>query len=644
MKSAIKSKPRTQPPVRRVRPLGRRRASRSSADQTQQESKILRDAQRELGISHRQFAGLYKFSPVGNLILDEKGYVQNMNSAAAEMLGLNRLKARLVQPHFSSLVPKDETRKVLRLLTSLRKSADQMDVELKIERKEAAERIVKLIARYWKKELGLPAYFHIVMVDITGQCQREQRIVEQARLLDLSFDAIFMRDMNDRITFWNRGAEEIYGYTRKEALGKVSYKLLKTRLSEPVETVRKKLLRDDRWTGELTHRCRTGERITLSSRWALVRDANGYPRAILESNNNITLWKRAEHALIEAQDLLEKRVAERSAELRLANQKLQALFDASPLAILTVDLAGNVRSWNETAGRMFGWTEAEVLGKPVPHIPQEKREEFNALHEAAMDGKTILTETERCRKDGTSLPVRVADASLRNAQGKIVGMMGMIEDISERRRLEKALLDVSEEEKARLGRDLHDGLGQHLAGISFMAETLKKKLDANSRVEAELAAKIVGHLQEAINVSRDLAKGLFPVELRTQGFVPGLEQLASAITERFRLQCVVRGRGQIRVSDENMARNLYRLAQEAAFNAAKHSQGKTIRISVAQRDGQIQLTVEDDGVGIPDELEKKPGMGLRIMQYRARMLGGTLDIRRGRRGGTVVTCTAATKG
>jgi two-component system CheB/CheR fusion protein len=292
---------------------------------------------------------------------------------------------------------------------------------------------------------------------------------------------------------------------------------------------------------------------------------------------------------------------------------------------------------------MFGWMEREVLGKPVPHVPEMQQEEFEAVREAGLQGKNITVETLRCHKDGSIIEVRLSDAPLRNARGQIVGTMGMLEDISERVRLEKALLEVSEEEKARLGRDLHDGLGQHLAGISFMAESLRHKLSANSRVEAELAAKIVGHIQQAITVSRDLAKELFPVEMKTQGFVPGLEKLGSAISERFHIRCVVKGRGSIRVPNENVARNFYRLAQEAAYNAAKHSHGKTIRISVAQRNGRTQLTVEDDGVGIPEDLDKSPGMGLRIMEYRARMLGGKLDVRRRRQGGTVVTCSVETK-
>ena len=395
---------------------------------------------------------------------------------------------------------------------------------------------------------------------------------------------------------------------------------------------------DPQATAEIVIRTRSGREVAVQ----LVSMTTGSAGQIRTALVDITERKRAEEEVHQARETLEHQIRSRTTELRLANQRLQALIDGSPLAIVTLDRGGYVRSWNKAAEQMFGWTEGEVLGKPVPYVPAYKRDEFLALHGAGLDGKNITSETERQRRDGTCVPVCISNAPVRNARGEIVGTMGMLEDVSERRRLEKALLDVSEEEKARLGRDLHDGLGQQLAGIGFMVDSLKNNLASRGRVEADLAAKIGSHIQQAIAASRDLAKGLFPVELKTQGLVPGLQRLASAIEERFHVKCVVNGSHEVRLSDENVARNLYRLAQEAAFNSAKHSHGKTIRIHVAQKNGRTMLMVEDDGDGIPDNRENNPGMGLRIMEYRARILGGRLEIRRGVKRGTIVTCAVET--
>jgi PAS domain S-box-containing protein len=152
----------------------------------------------------------------------------------------------------------------------------------------------------------------------------EEQLAEQARLLDLSNDAIIVRDVNDRITYWNKGATEIYGYTRQEALGKVTRDLLKTEFPEPLSKICEKLLRNNRWEGEIVHSRRDGRRLTIFSRWALDRDAQGNRAYVLETNNDITRRKEAEAALQKSKKLLEQRVRERTHELRVANKELEA--------------------------------------------------------------------------------------------------------------------------------------------------------------------------------------------------------------------------------------------------------------------------------------------------------------------------------
>ena len=160
--------------------------------------------------------------------------------------------------------------------------------------------------------------------DITKQKKAERRLTEQARLLDLSNEAILVRDREDRIVYWNHGAEEIYGHSAKEALGQVAHKLLRTERPEPLEQIREKLEEDDRWSGEIEHRRKDGTKITVMSHWALDRDKSGEPASVLESNSDITARKKAEVALQRSKQMLESLVLQRTRALRMANSELES--------------------------------------------------------------------------------------------------------------------------------------------------------------------------------------------------------------------------------------------------------------------------------------------------------------------------------
>jgi PAS domain S-box-containing protein len=147
----------------------------------------------------------------------------------------------------------------------------------------------------------------LVFRNFTEQRQREQRLAEQARLLDLTNDTILVRDGRDRITYWNRGAEKSYGYSSAEALGRVPHDLLKTKFSEPLEKITEALHRDHRWTGELIHTRRDGGQVVVHSRWVLDRDAHDDSFSILETDNDVTEQKRSEEALRAAHEQLSSR-------------------------------------------------------------------------------------------------------------------------------------------------------------------------------------------------------------------------------------------------------------------------------------------------------------------------------------------------
>jgi PAS domain S-box-containing protein len=161
--------------------------------------------------------------------------------------------------------------------------------------------------------------------EVAERMRAEEILRERASLLDLTRDTVFVRDMDDVITYWNRGAEELYGWTNQEAVGQVSHELMRTIFSEPLDEINTNLLRTGRWEGELVHTKRDGTRVVVASRWSLQRDELGNPTAILETNNNITERKQAEEALRRSRDELEIKVKERTGELRKMNADLQSV-------------------------------------------------------------------------------------------------------------------------------------------------------------------------------------------------------------------------------------------------------------------------------------------------------------------------------
>ena len=216
--------------------------------------------------------------------------------------------------------------------------------------------------------------------------------------------------------------------------------------------------------------------------------------------------------------------------------------------------------------------------------------------------------------------------------------------IAEREELERALLQISEREQMRIGQDLHDGLGQHLAGIELMSQVLEQNLSSKKlKTEAARAGDIAKHVREAIGQTRLLARGLSPFVLESEGLLSALKELAHRTENMFRVSSEFHTAGKLSIS-EPLANHLYRIAQEAVTNAVKHGKAKRIDIRLESTDGKLLLTVKDDGAGLPETLPEKRGIGLRIMQYRAGMIGGTLSAERDPAGGTIVRCTLPANG
>ncbi|HEU0276167.1 MAG TPA: PAS domain S-box protein [Candidatus Udaeobacter sp.] len=249
------------------------------------------------------------------------GIITDWNQSAQRIFGYK--PKEIIGKSVLTLIPKERQREEQKILRTIRRGESLDHYETVRRRKDGKLINVSLTISPIKGPNGDIIGVSKIARDITKQKQTERRLAEQARLLDLSSDAILVRDSSHRIVYWNSGATELYGYSKKEAEGKVSHELLRTEHPEALRNISAKLRRDNRWSGELVHTRKNGTKITVSSRWVLDRDARGKPISVLETNTDITARKRAELALRRSKEVLEETVDQRTQELRVANTELK---------------------------------------------------------------------------------------------------------------------------------------------------------------------------------------------------------------------------------------------------------------------------------------------------------------------------------
>ncbi len=325
-----------------------------------------------------------------------------------------------------------------------------------------------------------------------------------------------------------------------------------------------------------------------------------------------------------------------------SEERIRGILNTAVEGIITIDERGIVDSMNPSAEKLFGYRADEVIGKNVSVLmPSPYREEHDSyLGNYVRTGKAkiigIGREVVGQKKDGSTFPMDLSVGEVRLAGGRL--FTGIVRDITERKRLEKEILEISDREQQRIGQDLHDDLCQSLAGIELMSEVLEEKLAAKSKPESAQAARIAERVQRAIEQTRMLARGLSPLEMESNGLMAALSELASNTEQLFRVGCKFVSKQPVMIEDAAASTHLYRIAQEAINNAIKHGKASEITISLSAEQDQIALSITDNGVGFLPPKTQRSGMGLRIMKYRAGIIGASLEVRRADDKGTVVTC------
>ena len=340
-------------------------------------------------------------------------------------------------------------------------------------------------------------------------------------------------------------------------------------------------------------------------------------------------------------------------DLLRTEQRMRSIIKAAVDAIVTIDDRGNIESANPATERMFGFSEGELLGHNVSILmPEPYRSEHDRYLSQYLKTGTakvigIGREVTAMRKDGTTFPISLSVSEVESSEGRI--FTGIIHDLTNRRNLERQIVEASANEQRRIGHDLHDGLCQDLIGIAFSADQIGRSLRSKGvQEEAQLADAVAASVRTAAAQARRLSHGLNPVDLKGGGLRAALDSLSRRISESFGVTCRFHSPSEEhRIHDDTIATHLFRIAQEAVSNAIRHGHARRITITLDIRPDQLVLTVKDDGAGLPSYLSgttvaphsDTAGIGLQTMRYRAHIINGVFDLRSGPRGGTLMTCT-----
>ncbi len=340
----------------------------------------------------------------------------------------------------------------------------------------------------------------------------------------------------------------------------------------------------------------------------------------------------------------EPSIAELQDALKASEQRAAAIVETAVNAIITIDENCIIETANSATERLFGYQKEEIIGRNIRMLmPQPYRDRHDGYVQSYLTTgiRRIIglgREAVAQRKDGSVFPIDLSVGEAVLPSGRRI-FTGIIRDLTERKRLEDQILHISEEEQARIGQDIHDDLCQQLAAIGCLARVAQKNLAATGSTEAGSLDEIVRLLSKANTRARETSRGLMPVVLDSGGLMAALQELAGGTARAYEIGCDFYYDNPVQVDDNQLAVQLFRIAQEAVSNAVKHSQARRVEIRLARQSGSIVLTVRDDGVGIPNTPAQGTGMGLLTMNHRAQMMGGRVTVTPRPAGGTQVTCS-----
>ncbi len=462
-----------------------------------------------------------------------------------------------------------------------------------------------------------------------------------------------------RLSFVNPAYCRFFGKKREELIGSSFLTLIPQEERDAVRRFFASLTRENPVTSH-EHQAIAADGAVRWQQWAnrALFGKDGRIEGFQAVGRDITTRKRAELELQQAREKLEERVRRRTLELRNSMELLEKTLNSLRDAVFIIDdKSARILQCNPAVERIFGYSEAELIDEltAVLHVDDLSLAGFRERLFAAVasEGYLYLPEFHMKRRDGTVFPTEHIVTPLLGEAGGRIGWVSVVRDISRRRELESALLEISEREKRLIGQEIHDGLCQQLAGVLCLCRAADKRLENGETVGTGDLREIIDYLGETLEQAHDLSRGLSPLSLSPEAFVPTLEELAGRMRRTFGVGCRVRYAGKVLIENPSWALHLYRIAQEAVHNALQHADAESVEMELQPQGETFCLRIVDDGCGIgaaaavgpdltadqtADRQSGQQGLGLKTMEYRAGLMGGTVTVAPGVTGGTVVEC------
>lgn len=663
----------------------------------QLQNENLRATQEELSKARDRYFDLYELAPVGYLTLGEGSCIRSANLTAAEILGVER--GKLIGMRLESLLASKDRDACYLLLKQAAADRTPTTSELRLRTDDGSAKWAAVTVSWLQPDAEEPAEWRVLLRDITRRKEIEHALQESETRARLAQEAaklgVYDFDLLTQELRWDQRLRDLWGLKPDAA---VTYDVFLSGLhpdDRPATEAAVTRALDPAGSGDYYAEYRVINRKDGQTRWIAatgrVTFEHGRAVRLIGIVQDITDRMLAEQERGERSDglqrlneELEERVAERTSMLKLLNDIATAANESHSFEEA---LAYALKRVSEHNGWCFGHAYSVEKGGPGLLVPVRTYYEPAPARYRRFRAATLRTRlrsgeglpgrayarrdvawanvledelTARRAQVGAELGLRCGAAFPVFAGDDVVAVLEFFSDkqversdrlmesmagigtqlgrVIERERFERHLAGALLAEQQRVGQDLHDTVGQELAGLALTVEGMAGRAEAGNPPDAAALSALAANLRQALQHTRSVVRGLLPPVVAHAGaFGAALEELAASVSRGYGIACEAHCSTSLHIEVPEVATHLYRIAAEAVANAAKHAKGREIRVLVYLDNDLLVLEVRDDGAGIPEEAWAG-GSGLRIMRHRAKVIGASLDIQRIAEGGTAVIC------